>query len=72
LIDGFFWLFERGDDRNFYSFDNLLKMTTTLITIPTDKVTIRPPLLKTAIVFSGKTLLFNLIVDVVNYHMKRS
>ena len=50
--------FERGDDRNFYSFDNLLKMTTILITIPIDKVTIRPPLLKTAIVFSGKTPFF--------------
>jgi hypothetical protein len=45
LIDGYFWLFEREDDQNIYAFDNLLKMTTTLITIPTGKVTIRPPLL---------------------------
>jgi len=28
MIDWFFlWLFERGDDRNFYAFENLLKMT---------------------------------------------
>jgi len=32
-----FMFFERGDDRNFYSFDNLLKMSTTSITVPSDK-----------------------------------